>query len=150
MQAPDLRHLKSGACAERLTVAEATGEVNLGTSIMAAAFDGGVVIGADSRTTTGSYIANRVTDKLTQLARVARRRQTDCSRARTSTAAGRAARPTRRRSPTQSSITRSSSRVLDQNSARLIVRMLHENTPPSVHELATVTEQVRPQGSQSR
>ncbi|KAJ3723144.1 20S proteasome subunit [Lentinula raphanica] len=43
------------------------GEVNLGTSIMAVQFDGGVVIGADSRTTTGSYIANRVTDKLTFL-----------------------------------------------------------------------------------
>lgn len=34
---------------------------------MAVAFQGGVVIGADSRTTTGSYIANRVTDKLTYL-----------------------------------------------------------------------------------
>ncbi|WFD39529.1 proteasome endopeptidase complex [Malassezia japonica] len=44
------------------------GEVDLGTSIMAVAFDGGVVIGADSRTTMGSYIANRVTDKLTHLA----------------------------------------------------------------------------------
>ncbi|KIJ37461.1 hypothetical protein M422DRAFT_76104 [Sphaerobolus stellatus SS14] len=43
------------------------GEVNLGTSIMAVQFDKGVVIGADSRTTTGSYIANRVTDKLTQV-----------------------------------------------------------------------------------
>lgn len=32
---------------------------------MAVEFDGGVVVGADSRTTTGSYIANRVTDKLT-------------------------------------------------------------------------------------
>ncbi|KZT60732.1 20S proteasome subunit [Calocera cornea HHB12733] len=41
------------------------GEVNLGTSIMAVQFADGVVIGADSRTTTGSYIANRVTDKLT-------------------------------------------------------------------------------------
>ncbi|TFK43373.1 20S proteasome subunit [Crucibulum laeve] len=44
-----------------------TGEVNLGTSIMAVQFEGGVVIGADSRTTTGSYIANRVTDKLTHV-----------------------------------------------------------------------------------
>ncbi|KII94671.1 hypothetical protein PLICRDRAFT_96776 [Plicaturopsis crispa FD-325 SS-3] len=44
-----------------------SGEVNLGTSIMAVQFDGGVVIGADSRTTTGSYIANRVTDKLTRV-----------------------------------------------------------------------------------
>ncbi|KIK30551.1 hypothetical protein PISMIDRAFT_298925 [Pisolithus microcarpus 441] len=43
------------------------GEVNLGTSIMAVQFDHGVVIGADSRTTTGSYIANRVTDKLTHV-----------------------------------------------------------------------------------
>jgi 20S proteasome subunit beta 1 len=34
---------------------------------MAVAFDGGVVLGADSRTTTGSYIANRVSDKLTPL-----------------------------------------------------------------------------------
>ncbi|PCH41292.1 20S proteasome subunit [Wolfiporia cocos MD-104 SS10] len=43
------------------------GEVNLGTSIMAVQFKDGVVIGADSRTTTGSYIANRVTDKLTHV-----------------------------------------------------------------------------------
>lgn len=34
---------------------------------MAVAFRGGVVIGADSRTTTGAYIANRVTDKLTPI-----------------------------------------------------------------------------------
>ncbi|GAA6005246.1 hypothetical protein JCM10207_002912 [Rhodosporidiobolus poonsookiae] len=47
---PDLSRLKSG-------------EMNLGTSIMAVAFPGGVVIGADSRTTMGSYIANRVTDR---------------------------------------------------------------------------------------
>lgn len=38
-----------------------------GTSIMACEFDGGVIIGADSRTTTGAYIANRVTDKLTKI-----------------------------------------------------------------------------------
>jgi len=42
-----------------------TEAVSLGTSIMAVEFDGGVVMGADSRTTTGSYIANRVTDKIT-------------------------------------------------------------------------------------
>ncbi|KAJ3102129.1 Proteasome subunit beta type-1 [Phlyctochytrium planicorne] len=41
------------------------GEVDLGTTIMAVQFKDGVVVGADSRTTTGSYIANRVTDKLT-------------------------------------------------------------------------------------
>lgn len=50
----DMNHLKSG-------------EVNLGTSIMAITFKDGVILGADSRTTTGAYIANRVTDKLTQV-----------------------------------------------------------------------------------
>ena len=33
-------------------------EVSTGTAIMAVQFDGGMVLGADSRTTTGSYIAN--------------------------------------------------------------------------------------------
>nr|XP_035922087.1 proteasome subunit beta type-6 isoform X2 [Halichoerus grypus] len=42
-------------------------EVSTGTTIMAVQFEGGVVLGADSRTTTGSYIANRVTDKLTPI-----------------------------------------------------------------------------------
>merc|ERR1711916_261510 len=42
-----------------------TTEHKMGTSIMAVEFDGGVVIGADSRTTTGSYVANRTSDKLT-------------------------------------------------------------------------------------
>jgi len=31
---------------------------------MAVTFDGGVVMGADSRTSTGSYVANRVSDKI--------------------------------------------------------------------------------------
>jgi 20S proteasome alpha/beta subunit len=38
------------------------------TTIMAASYDGGVVMGADSRTSTGAYVANRVTDKITSLA----------------------------------------------------------------------------------
>lgn len=42
-------------------------EHSMGTSIMAVAFDGGVVLGADSRTTTGTYIANRVSDKITPM-----------------------------------------------------------------------------------
>merc|ERR1711973_899827 len=40
---------------------------DLGTTIMAIEFDGGVVIGADSRTSAGSFIVNRVTDKLTKI-----------------------------------------------------------------------------------
>ncbi|KAJ8140404.1 hypothetical protein OXX80_009597 [Metschnikowia pulcherrima] len=50
----DINHLKKG-------------EVSLGTSIMAVKFADGVILGADSRTTTGTYIANRVSDKLTQI-----------------------------------------------------------------------------------
>jgi len=47
--------------------------LSTGTSIMAVEYgsggadETGVVIGADSRTTTGAYIANRVTDKLTKI-----------------------------------------------------------------------------------
>ena len=34
-----------------------------GTTIIAVAFDGGVVLGADSRVSTGTYISNRASDK---------------------------------------------------------------------------------------
>jgi 20S proteasome subunit beta 1 len=34
---------------------------------MAVSFDGGVVLGADSRTSMGSYIANRVSKKITKI-----------------------------------------------------------------------------------
>jgi len=40
------------------------GEMSSGTTIMAVEFDGGVVLGADSRTSSGSYVANRVSDKI--------------------------------------------------------------------------------------
>lgn len=40
----------------------------MGTTIMAVSFNGGVVMGADSRTSTGSYVANRVSDKVTEVA----------------------------------------------------------------------------------
>jgi len=43
------------------------GEVSTGTTIMAIPFEGGVVVGADSRVSTGTYIANRVSDKIAQL-----------------------------------------------------------------------------------
>lgn len=34
---------------------------------MAVTFASGVVLGADSRTSSGAYVANRVSDKLTQI-----------------------------------------------------------------------------------
>jgi 20S proteasome subunit beta 1 len=45
-----------------------SGEHMMGTSIMAVKFNGGVVMGADSRTSTGTYVANRVSDKLSSVA----------------------------------------------------------------------------------
>lgn len=39
-----------------------------GTTIVAVCFNGGVVVGADSRVSTGQYISNRASDKLTPLA----------------------------------------------------------------------------------
>jgi len=39
-----------------------------GTTIVALQFNGGVVLGADSRVSTGTYISNRASDKITPLA----------------------------------------------------------------------------------
>merc|ERR1719487_664056 len=41
--------------------------VSTGTTIMAVAFDGGVVLGADSRTSTGDYVANRASRKISKV-----------------------------------------------------------------------------------
>ncbi|KAF7246075.1 hypothetical protein EG68_10039 [Paragonimus skrjabini miyazakii] len=46
-----------------------SGEICTGTTLFACEFDKGVVIGADSRTSSGTYVVNRVTDKLTPLAK---------------------------------------------------------------------------------
>ncbi|KAL7543473.1 hypothetical protein ACHAXR_012754 [Thalassiosira sp. AJA248-18] len=43
------------------------GELSTGTTIMAVQFDGGVVLCADSRVSTGAYVANRASDKIAQL-----------------------------------------------------------------------------------
>ncbi|KAL7092482.1 hypothetical protein ACP275_12G167100 [Erythranthe tilingii] len=40
---------------------------SMGTTIIGVTYDGGVVLGADSRTSTGMYVANRASDKITQL-----------------------------------------------------------------------------------
>ncbi|KAF0688386.1 Aste57867_20006 [Aphanomyces stellatus] len=43
------------------------GEVSSGTTIIAVKYKDGVILGADSRTSTGTYVANRVSDKLTSI-----------------------------------------------------------------------------------
>ncbi|KAK9683947.1 hypothetical protein RND81_10G177000 [Saponaria officinalis] len=40
---------------------------SMGTTIIGVTFNGGVVLGADSRTSTGVYVANRASDKITKL-----------------------------------------------------------------------------------
>ena len=39
-----------------------------GTTIVACVYDGGVVLGADTRVSTGIYVSNRASDKMTVLA----------------------------------------------------------------------------------
>ncbi|KAI4992112.1 hypothetical protein ZWY2020_041975 [Hordeum vulgare] len=43
------------------------GEHRMGTAIVGVCYDGGVVLAADSRTSTGMYVANRASDKISQL-----------------------------------------------------------------------------------
>ena len=38
-----------------------------GTTVVAVAYNGGVVLGADSRVSTGTYVSNRASDKMTPL-----------------------------------------------------------------------------------
>ncbi|XP_024460174.1 proteasome subunit beta type-6 isoform X1 [Populus trichocarpa] len=46
---------------------EINGPHSMGTTIIGVTYNGGVVLGADSRTSTGIYVANRASDKITQL-----------------------------------------------------------------------------------
>eukprot|EP00301_Raphidiophrys_heterophryoidea_P011751 c17937_g1_i1.p1 GENE.c17937_g1_i1~~c17937_g1_i1.p1 ORF type:complete len:246 (+),score=45.71 c17937_g1_i1:59-739(+) len=55
-------------CMDDAVLENLSKEHMMGTTIMAVRFDGGVVMGADSRTSTGTYIANRVSDKITPVA----------------------------------------------------------------------------------
>jgi 20S proteasome alpha/beta subunit len=43
------------------------GAPHTGTTIVACAFDGGVVLGADGRVSTGNYISNRASNKIMPL-----------------------------------------------------------------------------------
>ncbi|KAI8464531.1 MAG: 20S proteasome beta subunit A1 [Monoraphidium minutum] len=57
------RVVAGGAVAD----AEIARDISLGTTIIAVTYDGGVVLGADSRTSSGTYVANRTQDKITPL-----------------------------------------------------------------------------------
>ena len=65
-EGPFLKHVEEGCPYRSDDVMDAEkGGVSTGTTIVAITFDGGVVMGADSRTSTGDYIANRVSRKIT-------------------------------------------------------------------------------------
>merc|ERR1719161_494001 len=48
-------------------VMQAEDAVSTGTTIMAVAYNGGVVLGADTRTSTGDYVANRASRKISKV-----------------------------------------------------------------------------------
>ncbi|CAF1194153.1 unnamed protein product [Didymodactylos carnosus] len=64
-----LRHQKQYSQMDKLLIpAEMRHQpVSTGTTIIAMEYDGGVVLGADTRTSAGSFVVNRFTDKLTPL-----------------------------------------------------------------------------------
>lgn len=67
MDPMSVMHMERQMRSASISDVDLSAPVSLGTSIMAVEYDGGVVCGADSRTSTGSYIANRVSDKITAL-----------------------------------------------------------------------------------
>jgi len=64
----ELAGVLGGGCPYRANdIMDAEKAVSTGTTIMACEFDGGVVLAADSRTSTGSYVANRASRKITKV-----------------------------------------------------------------------------------
>merc|ERR1719453_68477 len=61
------RHVEPGCPYREDDVNSPEQAVTTGTTIMAVEFDGGVVLGADSRTSTGTYVANRASRKITKV-----------------------------------------------------------------------------------
>jgi len=59
--------MKEAASDERMQEDWMGTAVDLGTTIIGVTYDGGVILGADSRTTTGVYISNRSSDKISML-----------------------------------------------------------------------------------
>ena len=62
---PTLQSFLAFLCFFLNSILEYLFRLGVQTTIMAVEYDGGVVMGADSRTSSGSYIANRVSDKIT-------------------------------------------------------------------------------------
>lgn len=61
------RHVPEGCPYRKDDVMDAEEAVKTGTTIMAVEFDGGVVVGADTRTSTGDYVANRASRKISRV-----------------------------------------------------------------------------------
>lgn len=67
-KAPHIVRYVEPGCPYRLDdVMSAERAVSTGTTIMAVEYDGGVVLCADSRTSTGDYVANRASRKISQV-----------------------------------------------------------------------------------
>merc|ERR1719224_87574 len=62
-----VRHVEDGCPYRKDDIMAPEKGVSTGTTIMAVEFDGGVVMGADSRTSTGDYVANRASRKISKV-----------------------------------------------------------------------------------
>merc|ERR1719453_2413959 len=61
------RHVEPGCPYREDDVNRPEKGVSTGTTIMAVEYDGGVVMGADTRTSTGAYVANRASRKISKV-----------------------------------------------------------------------------------
>jgi len=66
-QSPYARYVEPGCPYREDDVMAPEQAVSTGTTIMAVEYDGGVVLCADSRTSTGDYVANRASRKISQV-----------------------------------------------------------------------------------
>lgn len=66
-QATRVKHVEEGCPYREDDVNAPEKGVSTGTTIMAVKFNGGVVLGADSRTSTGDYVANRASRKISKV-----------------------------------------------------------------------------------
>jgi len=64
---PFVRYVEPGCPYRADDVMAPEQAVSTGTTIMAVEFDGGVILGADTRTSTGDYVANRASRKISKV-----------------------------------------------------------------------------------